>query len=771
VSDAGCKTVARTRRIDVFRHRARTACLSNVVDMYNILKDTIAKEPPVEHGALCCEGSPAKLLHELSTFANTETKCPSNLGNRAWLDGLSKKEKSNLLIYEKRWQQKHNFDPATDPRAKFVISQSAVWRETMATEDGTCPCWTKSGTPRVWVSSLGRWVTAREKANSMGFPVFANTAQAARVPVLDCETMPHLHATLGNSMCVFNILMVLVAVLASVEITDGQVSGEPGPKLPDSSPDAPDTVAVASAALSPEDKDKTLPSTTRYLKGMKGYVIKLQEHGLKYEVRDRDWAGSRDKSREAAKEFEARLQSEVNALSVPTIPQLKDFAKSEDVALTQGNKACIIGQLVMRRLPQPPVLDHSAHVLSEIGLAAGATAEVPASLPVGECVTDLIVQADTIEKPSADGTESFLSKTVVGFQSEMRPARQKSSEAVDGSDPSGGEVAPNLSTLLLKKQWLDLILSGVKVWEIRSSATTKRGVIGLGHKQQVFGECKIVDCFPVGKRSTEGILVPCSKEPGDQERFIGNNETKHRILDLSEVCYDKPHAWVLTDIVVYDEPKRLDRKQGQVIWVNGPGDGTGHPEEDNPDEGVSDVSPDDMAIKSVEDYLQVNGPTNIKVVISTLDRKGFIGLTHAWVVHYFEVDKGIVEKKKTHVVEPILPDVELPEETLELQDVISLMQRMPHLRAKLNAAMCAATTVQALDMQVRQLVADSVVEDKAKLIIKSVQFRSLFVFHHGFAKKQNSIQKLFVRTKRERNTCYNKRFFSKPTIGSLQEYT
>jgi hypothetical protein len=364
VSDAGCKTHARTRCIDVFRHRARTACLSNVVDMYNILKDTIAKEPPVEHGALCCEGSPAKLLHELSTFAHPETKCPFNLGNQAWLDGLSGKEKTNLLILEKRWQQKHSFDPATDPRAKFVTSQSDVLRETMETEDGTCPCWTKSGTPRVWVSSLGRWVTAREKANSMGFPVFANTAQAAGVPVLDCETMPHLHATLGNSMCVFNILMVLVAVLASVEITDGQVSGEPGPKLPDSSPDAPDTVAVASAALSPEDKDKTLPSTTRYLKGMKGYVIKLQEHGLKYEVRDRDWAGSRDKSREAAKEFEARLQSEVNASSdgaslVAAAVRAAILAKAprRTVAAVAAAVAGVFGHQPTARKPSPTLVE------------------------------------------------------------------------------------------------------------------------------------------------------------------------------------------------------------------------------------------------------------------------------------------------------------------------------------------------------------------------------------------------------------------------------
>jgi hypothetical protein len=365
---------------------------------------------------------------------------------------------------------------------------------------------------------------------------------------------------------------------------------------------------------------------------------------------------------------------------------------------------------------------------------------------------------EDVQASPADGINSFLSQTVVKYRSEVRAARQKLSEAVDGSDPCGGEVAPNLSTLLLKKQWLDLILSGAKVWEIRGSATTKRGVIGLAHKQLVFGECKIVDCFPVGKRSTEGILVPCSKEPGDQERFIGINEVKHRILDLSEVCYDKPHAWVLTDIVVYEKTKRLDRKQGQCIWANGPDDGTGHPEEDNPQEGASDVSPDDMAIKLVEDHLQVKGPTNIHVVILILNRKGFIGLTHAWVVHYFEVDKSIVKKKKTHVVEPILPDAELPEERLELQDVISLMQRMPHLRVKLNAAMFAAPDVQALDMQVRQLVADSVVEDKAKLIIQSVQFRKSLCIHR-FAKKQktkterserksrretNAIQKLFV---------------------------
>ena len=56
--------------------------------------------------------------------------------------------------------------------------------------------------------------------------------------------------------------------------------------------------------------------------------------------------------------------------------------------------------------------------------------------------------------------------------------------------------------LVVKKQWLDKILSGEKDWEIRSSKTSRRGWIHFaesGAGGRLVGRAKLVDCFELTK--------------------------------------------------------------------------------------------------------------------------------------------------------------------------------------------------------------------------------------------------------------------------------
>jgi len=65
------------------------------------------------------------------------------------------------------------------------------------------------------------------------------------------------------------------------------------------------------------------------------------------------------------------------------------------------------------------------------------------------------------------------------------------------------------SALLIKKHWAQKILEGVKKWEIRSSATSKRGVVALAVSGtgKLFGSVSISDCILVGERTSDGRLV------------------------------------------------------------------------------------------------------------------------------------------------------------------------------------------------------------------------------------------------------------------------
>ena len=112
-----------------------------------------------------------------------------------------------------------------------------------------------------------------------------------------------------------------------------------------------------------------------------------------------------------------------------------------------------------------------------------------------------------------------------------------------------------MKALIIKKHWLDEILSGHKTWELRGSRTSTRGRIGLiesgsGH---VIGTCDVVD-----------VVGPLSA--ADLRRTI----TKHRVpsKQLRRAPYKHTYAWVMQSARRYARPRRYEHPQGAVIWVN-----------------------------------------------------------------------------------------------------------------------------------------------------------------------------------------------------------
>ena len=106
--------------------------------------------------------------------------------------------------------------------------------------------------------------------------------------------------------------------------------------------------------------------------------------------------------------------------------------------------------------------------------------------------------------------------------------------------------------LIVKKEWLELILSGKKTWEIRGSRTNKRGRIALIESGSglIVGTCEIVECWPFFKYP-----------PAKNRRF-------HQLSDrqLKGLGYKLPWTWELASAkrinpVPYAHPK------GAVIWV------------------------------------------------------------------------------------------------------------------------------------------------------------------------------------------------------------
>lgn len=115
-----------------------------------------------------------------------------------------------------------------------------------------------------------------------------------------------------------------------------------------------------------------------------------------------------------------------------------------------------------------------------------------------------------------------------------------------------------MHALIIREPWISLILTGEKVWEIRSRATRIRGRIGLiaSGSGQVVGTIDLTDCLAL--------------HPSD----LVQTTPLHCITDLSHppLPYPHPYAWVLANPHRFLVPKPYRHAQGAVVWVKLPDD-------------------------------------------------------------------------------------------------------------------------------------------------------------------------------------------------------
>ena len=109
--------------------------------------------------------------------------------------------------------------------------------------------------------------------------------------------------------------------------------------------------------------------------------------------------------------------------------------------------------------------------------------------------------------------------------------------------------------LIIKKQWLDLILSGEKTLEIRGHDTKKLNepiyLLESG-SYRVKAECVIESTYPIS----------CSDWSEERENHcvdIPYSELKKR--------YKTPYAWVLSNVKPIEDIWHYDHPKGAVIWV------------------------------------------------------------------------------------------------------------------------------------------------------------------------------------------------------------
>lgn len=109
--------------------------------------------------------------------------------------------------------------------------------------------------------------------------------------------------------------------------------------------------------------------------------------------------------------------------------------------------------------------------------------------------------------------------------------------------------------LIIKKKWLDLIISGKKTIEIRGSNTKKQNetiyLLESG-THRVVATAAISDTYPI-------LCSDWSEERGKHCVDASYAELKKR--------YKTPYAWVLSKIKPIEDIWYYEHPQGAVIWV------------------------------------------------------------------------------------------------------------------------------------------------------------------------------------------------------------
>ena len=106
--------------------------------------------------------------------------------------------------------------------------------------------------------------------------------------------------------------------------------------------------------------------------------------------------------------------------------------------------------------------------------------------------------------------------------------------------------------LVVKKQWIDKILTGEKDWEIRGCATARRGCIHFAESKAggtLVGRARLVDCIRIPKAAFE------------------NHIHRHCVTSVADVPYKNIFAWVLEDAERFAKPFVYKHNPGAVIWV------------------------------------------------------------------------------------------------------------------------------------------------------------------------------------------------------------
>ena len=110
-----------------------------------------------------------------------------------------------------------------------------------------------------------------------------------------------------------------------------------------------------------------------------------------------------------------------------------------------------------------------------------------------------------------------------------------------------------MKCLIVRQPWVDKILDGSKLWEMRSRSTTVRGRIGIieAGTGTIVGEVTLTDVAEPIRDMQDAEATTCF----------------HQVENIS-LLKKWRYPWVMAEPVRYEKPVPYQHPKGAVVWVN-----------------------------------------------------------------------------------------------------------------------------------------------------------------------------------------------------------
>lgn len=153
--------------------------------------------------------------------------------------------------------------------------------------------------------------------------------------------------------------------------------------------------------------------------------------------------------------------------------------------------------------------------------------------------------------PVEHGSQEFPSRTI---RIELTSTYESQSRPSSSQQPVSSQKSP-MTALIIRDVPLEQILAGVKIWEMRTNHTRKRGTIALAKKGtgHIFGVADIVDSR--GPLSLATMMSTVAFHRIDPSRIDDAEVAKYR------------HAWVLANVQRLRRPVPYSHTKGAQSFV------------------------------------------------------------------------------------------------------------------------------------------------------------------------------------------------------------